>query len=34
MAMMAATSAAAGLAGIFLLLLFVAGVALYLWARD
>ncbi len=31
--MMAATHAAAGLAGGFLLLLFGAGVVLYLWAR-
>ena len=33
MEMMAATQAAAGLAGVFLLLLFGLGVWLYLWAR-
>lgn len=33
MEMMAASHAAAGIAGGFLLLLFAAGVALFLWAR-
>ncbi|MEY2882445.1 MAG: hypothetical protein RL490_169 [Pseudomonadota bacterium] len=33
MAMMEATHAAAGLAGGFLTVLFVAGVAIFLWAR-
>jgi hypothetical protein len=33
MEMMAATHAAAGLAGGFLVLLFALGVGLYLWAR-
>lgn len=34
MAMMAATEAAAGLAGGFLLLVFLAGIGLYFWARG
>ena len=33
MGMMAATHAAAGIAGGFLLLLFIAGLGLYFWGR-
>jgi hypothetical protein len=34
MAMMEATHAAAGIAGGFLILLFLAGIALYFWGRT